>query len=248
MYFSGSSQIQYCPYIAALPGAEDYPKSGFFKDHGRLTRVSRVILSPFMAAGNKRIETRFIRVIHGFKEFMLPGMILPVFTGQHVGHDVGIAHGAFNAAVTQQLLYMTDTRAVFQQVRCRRVPDRMGRDIGAVHAETTQEVSKPFTHTLRVKMPALRRPTRSGEYPGIPVINLPSQIEYEKIMRYRRYRHDAIPVELAAYHHHAAVEVQITHLQGCRLGDPECGGIDQLKEGAILESLFRSRIDVLEER
>lgn len=84
MYSNGSSQIQYCPYLAALSGAEDYSKSGVFKDHKRLTRVSRIILSPFMAAGNKRIETRFIGRVQVFKELMLPQVVITV--------DVGFVH------------------------------------------------------------------------------------------------------------------------------------------------------------
>ena len=57
---------------------------------------------------------------------MFPRVILPVFTNERVDHDVGIADGTFNTPVAEQFLYVPDTRAVFEQVRGRRVPDRMG--------------------------------------------------------------------------------------------------------------------------
>ena len=115
----------------------------------------------------QRIKAFVIGFVYRLKKLMFPGMMAPVHAGEGIGHDVRVADRAFNVAVTEQFLDVADTGPVFQQVRGRRVPDRMGGYLLPVHVEAAQQGAEAFADTGRCDMPAF---TRSGIAPENPFI------------------------------------------------------------------------------
>ena len=173
-------------------------------------------------------------------------MVLPVDSRQGVSHHVRVADGTFDAVVAEQFLPVPHARAVLEKVRSRRVPDRVRRNLWLIHAETPEKRAEPFAHARRYNVLSARGAAAAGKHPGVPVVELLPEIEYEKIMGDRRYRHDAIPVELAAYDHHPAREVDIGHPEGRYFRHAESRGVDKLKERTVTEALGCSGIDAFE--
>lgn len=105
------------------------------------------ILHP-IALGRKRIEAPLVVVVDGLEELVLPWVVAAVDLGESVSHYVGVPDRALDALVAEELLDVSDARAVLQEVGRRRVAKGVGRNLLLVHVEATQEGPEPLANAV----------------------------------------------------------------------------------------------------
>lgn len=198
-------------------------------------------LLPFIRV-HKRFEPCAVRLVHDLEELVFPGVVLAVYERKTVRHDMCVTDRALDVPVPKQLLHVADARAVLKEVRGCGMAQGMRRDVGGVHAEAPEEFAEALAHVhaRQVALVAL-------EDPCVGAVELVTQETRKEVAGDIGDGHDAVAVELAAYDHEAAFEVDVPDLESGRLVHPEPRGINELEQGAILETLRASRVDGFEE-